>query len=182
MDQVGNPYAAPRAAVGEDEFEEEFQAVRLFSTAGRVGRVRYLGYLGASYLLVMLVVGIGVAMMAGTGMRSVTPGLVILGVAYVAMVVFAIFIAIQRCHDCDNSGWLVLLMLVPFINLIMILYLIFMPGTQGRNRFGAPTPPNGIGVTLLACIFPAFFVIGIVAAIALPAFQHRTGGHRLESK
>ena len=47
----------------------------------------------------------------------------------------------------------------------------FIPGTSGSNRFGAPPPPNSTGVILLALILPIIFVIGIVAAIAIPAYQ-----------
>ena len=37
MEQVYNPYAAPTAAVdGASYAEDEFQPVRLFSTAGRI--------------------------------------------------------------------------------------------------------------------------------------------------
>ena len=51
-------------------------------------------------------------------------------------------------------------------------YLVrFVPGTDGENRFGPKTPPNGAGAVALALILPAVFVVGIVAAIALPAYQ-----------
>ena len=57
-------------------------------------------------------------------------------------------------------------MLVPLANLIFL----FIPGTDGPNRFGAPTPPNSVGVLIGAWLLPAFFVVGIVAALALPAY------------
>jgi len=45
-----------------------------------------------------------------------------------------------------------------------------MPGTQGPNRFDHPPPPNSVGVILLALIPPLLMVIGIIAAIAIPAY------------
>jgi hypothetical protein len=78
--------------------------------------------------------------------------------------------AIQRCHDCDKSGWLVLLMLVPLLNMFFALYLTFMPGTDGPNRFGARPVPNSAGAIILACLFP-LIVIGILAAVAIPAYN-----------
>jgi hypothetical protein len=47
----------------------------------------------------------------------------------------------------------------------------FVPGTDGPNRFGAKTPPNSVGVLIGVWIVPAIFVLGVMAAIALPAYQ-----------
>lgn len=40
-------------------------------------------------------------------------------------------IAVRRCHDADYRGWW---LLVPIMNLV----LMFLPSTEGRNRFGVP--------------------------------------------
>ena len=48
--------------------------------------------------------------------------------------------AIRRLHDVSKNGWLIWLYLVPLIN-ILALGLLFMPGTEGANRFG-PVPPR----------------------------------------
>ena len=44
---------------------------------------------------------------------------------------------IRRLHDLDQSGWLVLIMFVPIINLIFLVYLLFVKGTVGSNRYGS---------------------------------------------
>ena len=164
-----NPYATPHAAVGEVH-HEEFQEVRFFSAAGRIGRVRYLGYLMGTYFLFGLAVGLIAAVGAGLGMRDNNLLLVPFGIAYVGMLVTGTMQAIQRCHDCDKSGWWILLMLVPLLNFFFILYLTLMPGADGANRFGARPVPNSIGVVILACILP-LSIIGILAAVALPAYN-----------
>jgi uncharacterized membrane protein YhaH (DUF805 family) len=180
-----NPYAAPQAAVGEAQVEEEFQDVRFFSTAGRVGRVRYLGYLTIGYFLAVVAIGglVGAMFGIGSGGSMVNSPVFIgaAGLVYVAMLVFVIFMAIQRLHDCDSAGWWMFLMLVPLVNFFLFLYLVFMPGTAGANRFGAPTRPNTTGMVVLACVLPAFFVIGIVAAIALPAYSDYTKRAHLQA-
>jgi hypothetical protein len=88
-------------------------------------------------------------------------------VGWVAMVVISIMLTIQRSHDFNMSGWFALLWLVPLANFAFW----FVPGTDGENRYGAKTPPNGIAVLIGAWLLPILFVGGIVAAISLPAYQ-----------
>ena len=48
-----NPYAKPNAAVAEAG--EQYQDVKVFSTSGRIGRVRYIAYgMGMYFLFVIL--------------------------------------------------------------------------------------------------------------------------------
>lgn len=152
-----NPYGAPRAMVGD---REEFQPVKLFAVSGRIGRARYIVY---SILVSFVLVVPAMALM------SLSPGLgmAVLAVAYIASFVMSIMLTIQRSHDFNMSGWFSLLMFVPFAALLFW----FVPGTDGPNRFGAKTPPNSTGVTVALWIVPLVFVLGIAAAVALPAYQ-----------
>jgi len=44
----------------------------------------------------------------------------------------------KRCHDCNRTGWLQLIWLIPVIGpLSLLCYLGCVRGTPGRNRFGA---------------------------------------------
>ncbi len=45
---------------------------------------------------------------------------------------------VRRLHDVNQSGLLTLLIFVPFVNLLLFLYLLFAPGTQGPNKYGNP--------------------------------------------
>ena len=147
-----NPYGAPRAMVGDAA--EEFQPVKILAVSGRIGRARYVVCsIVLSLLLVVPLLG--------------AFGVVLLAVAYIAMFVLQTMLTIQRSHDFNMSGWFSLLVFVPLVNLIFW----FMPGTDGGNRFGAKTPPNSALVLLGVWVVPAIFVIGIVAAVSLPAYQ-----------
>jgi uncharacterized membrane protein YhaH (DUF805 family) len=153
-----NPYGAPRAKVGDAA--EEFQPVKLFAVSGRIGRARYIVYsMLVSFALILPAMAI-VALSPG-------PGLAVLAIAYIAMFVMSIMLTIQRSHDFNMTGWFSLMVFVPFANLLFW----FVPGTDGPNRFGAKTQPNSTGVTVALWIVPVVFVLGIAAAVALPAYQ-----------
>lgn len=153
-----NPYQTPAAAVADAG--DQVQEVKVFSTEGRIGRARYMAYGLGFYILFGFLGGVMAGIMG-------TVGIAVMVVAWIALVVIGFMLTIQRCHDFNVSGWLSLLMLVPLANLIFII----IPGTEGPNRFGGPTPPNGIGVLIVAWMLPLLFVIGIIAAISIPAYQ-----------
>lgn len=155
-----NPYQAPGAAVA-DAFES-VQPVKVLSASGRIGRARYIAYGTGFYILF----GVLAALSALLG----AVGGVLMIVLWIALLVIAFMLTIQRCHDFNVTGWLSLLMVVPLANLVFL----FIPGTDGPNRFGAPTPPNSVGVLIVAWLLPAIAVIGIIAAVTLPAYQDYT--------
>jgi len=45
-------------------------------------------------------------------------------------------ITVKRLHDIDMSGWYYFVFLIPLINVIFGLILLFKKGTQGTNRYG----------------------------------------------
>lgn len=152
-----NPYRPPAATVADAG--DSTQPVRVFSMSGRIGRARYIAYGFGFYVLFGLIGGV-VAVMFGM------VGTVVTLLAWIALAVIGFMLTIQRCHDFNASGWLSLLVLVPLANLIFL----FIPGTDGPNRFGPPTPPNNVGVLIAAWFLP-LFVAGIIAAIVI--FQPR---------
>ena len=46
---------------------------------------------------------------------------------------------IRRLHDLNRSGWWALIMLIPLVNLLFAVYVIFFKGTEGPNKYG-PDP------------------------------------------
>lgn len=163
-----NPYAAPGTAVA-DVYDDAagVQSVKLWSAKGRIGRVRFLAYTFYSYLVCILAAGVLGGIAGVTGFGSDTGIAVVTAVALIPYFVFYVLIGIQRSHDMDWSGWMLFLGLIPFVAFIWV----FKPGTNGTNRFGAPPPPNTLSVKIGAWLLPVIVGIGIVAAIALPAYQ-----------
>jgi uncharacterized membrane protein YhaH (DUF805 family) len=161
-----NPYRTPTAAVGD--YAEEYGEVRVFSSAGRIGRVRYIGYSIGFTILVGLIGGVLGAILGGAGMAQLAKPFGLL-VGFSALAI-QMLLTIQRCHDFNANGWLCLVALIPLVNLMFW----FVPGTDGPNRYGPPPPPNSAGAVALALILPLIFVIGIMAAISIPAYKSYT--------
>ena len=43
---------------------------------------------------------------------------------------------VKRLHDLGKSGWYALVVLIPFFNLLFILYIGFAPGNIVTNKYG----------------------------------------------
>ncbi len=161
---MSNIYAAPNADLSADLSTSD---TRLFEINGRIGRVRWIAYISAMYLLVSLLIGFfAVASSASRPIQDVVPLLT-------SLLLFAGFITIcrRRLQDLGLGNWFLLLGIVPFVNLYFFFMMIFKRGDDGANEYGPAPAPNNRSVHLLAWIFPIFMMIGIVAAIALPAYQ-----------
>jgi len=155
-----NPFIAPQAELEDKEAQADSEfKLNLFSAQGRIGRVRYLAYSMGLSVSVML---------AGGVLFAITSSVIAIILAYLVVFYFSFMLAIKRSHDFNASGWASLLIFVPLANLIFL----FVPGTDGPNRFGNKTAPNGSAWVVVAVIFVGIFVIGILAAIAIPAYQH----------
>ncbi len=171
-----NPYAPPGAAVADIASADALrhQPVKLFSSKGRIGRMRYLAYLTYSYLVLMLATFVlSLALAFGTGAAGQGGAWVPIVTAIAAMVVYFPFyalITIQRSHDMNWSGWSALLTLVP----LAVLVWMFKGGTPGENRFGATPPPNTLAVNIGAWLMAVPIIlglIGVIAAVAIPALR-----------
>lgn len=167
-----NPYQTPTGdlSVGGEEYGE----IRFFSPSTRIGRMRYLSHsflIGlCSYLFFIP------ATFLVTSTFAVL-GFVLLAVGYIAVVIPMIIIGIQRLHDLDKSGWLTFVYLVPLVNFVLMLYVLCAPGTEGDNTYGKQPPPNKTWNIVCGWFCLAFPILGIITAIALPAYQsYVTGG------
>lgn len=165
--QSRNPYAAPQANVARADDAAEYGEIKVFSPRGRIGRVRYIGYSIGLSILVLLVAG----MAAGAaGMVSAGAAVLVGVLGYVALVAVQFLLSIQRSHDMNVTGWLSLISLIPLG--VFVFWLV--PGTRGENDYGKPPPPNTAGAIVLACLLPVVSIGGIMAAIAIPAYQDYT--------
>lgn len=144
--EAASPYAPPRsqAVVATDEYSD----LQLWGVTGRLGRMRYIAWTFVGTLLTLPLFGLAAAFFA----VSMTAGFIAIAVAVLAaipLLVFNIQVTVKRLHDVGWSGWLVLLCLVPIANLVVYVVALFVPGTPGRNQYGAPPPANSTAVVVL---------------------------------
>lgn len=162
-----NQYQAPSSQV-DGATAEQYAEVKLFGVNGRLGRVRYIAYsVGVNFLLLVVISILTAALRTAMGESGTIIGAILMFSAYLFVLVYSVMLGIRRAHDFNVTGWLSVLIFVPLINLIFLL----VPGTQGANDFGAPPPPNSTGNVILALVMPVIAVIGILAAIAVPAYN-----------
>ena len=107
----------------------------LFTASGRRNRKSYFLY----GLAVTIILGIvwGVAMGASHGEPGL--GVVVASIISILFVVASCFVSAQRCRDFGWTGWAVLITLLPFVGWIFSVAMLFIPGTDGPNRYG-PDP------------------------------------------
>ena len=55
--------------------------------------------------------------------------------------IFAVYV--KRAHDRNRTGWFVLLLFVPLVNLWPLVEFFFLRGTEGPNKYG----PDPIGTS-----------------------------------
>jgi uncharacterized membrane protein YhaH (DUF805 family) len=162
---ASNPYAPPTAHVTDvDDDDGATQPLQVLDYKGRIGRLRYLAWTFAGYFVVMVLGMFGGVLSAMVGSPDLLNALV--GIVSILFFIPFAFWTIQRSHDMGWNGWTWLLTLIPLV----ILVWWFNGGTKGRNRYGAPPPPNTIGVHLLSWIVPIVLIV-LVVAVAVPTYQ-----------
>lgn len=166
-----NVYTAPGADLSMTT-EDGTYAPKFFAVDGRIGRIRYLAYHWLTVLAFSLLMGLfGAFATQKLGNRDSVLPLVLLGLLYIPMLAAGVIFAKRRFNDLNQSGWWSITLFVPIINLIAGIYLTFWPGTDGGNEFGPAPAKNSALLTIGGLILPIIIIVGILAAVALPAYK-----------
>ena len=89
------------------------------------------------FVLFNVIVAVGLAMVDAIVRKLV--GIGPFGTLYaIAVLVPSIAVSIRRLHDTDRSGWWLLLALIPFVGLVLLVFLV-EDSTASTNRYG-PNP------------------------------------------
>lgn len=179
---VESPFATPKASLQDSEMVE-YDTGSVFSPRGRLGRIDYIiysfGVTLVAALIGALLAGLTVAtvssMSSESPVSSMVAGLANLLIS-IPVLILSIVFAIRRFHDLNWRGWWSVLVFIPLANIIVAFILMCVRGTEGENNYGLPRPPPSTFKIVVALILPTVFVIGILAAIAIPAYQGYLAG------
>ncbi len=115
-----------------------------FSFQGRIGRSTYWLFYFLPVFVLMIVANVLDPVLGTIHVTESGIPLGIIGSLFGLFSLWPLFAAgAKRCHDRGRSGWFQLIYLIPFFGgLFMFIYLGFLKGTDGPNRFG-PDPLGG---------------------------------------
>ena len=143
---------------------DKYNKLNLFATNGRIGRSVYFFFsfiLPALFFWIIAAIAGQISQLGDTG---ITIAYFLMALAMLLALILLLRLTVQRTHDFNKTGWLALLVLAcpP----IIILYWL-VPGTEGINGYGNPSPPlSGI----LKWLIPSTFII-LFAATAYVIYQ-----------
>lgn len=101
------------------------------------GRISRLDYFIKS---ILLVIPFGIFTILTESIKSM--GLIgafmgLIGVVLVIpFIIYGMSLSVRRLHDINLTGWLILLLAIPLINILMGIALTFIKGTDGENKYG----------------------------------------------
>lgn len=114
--------------------------------SGRSPRAEYWWFVLLQLMLVWLPLTVlaisssgasaGVEEAAGPALAS---GFLLIGLAFLALLIPNLAVQVRRLHDQDKSGWFLLLFFIPYIGGLVALVFMCIAGTKGSNRYG-PDP------------------------------------------
>ena len=108
---------------------------------GRASRSEFWYFTLFNIITSTLLFLLGIAIGAATGGSDGVPGGLIVG--YILYIIYglgvlipSLAVAVRRLHDTNNSGWLILLGLIPCVGGIVLLVFMILQGTNGENKYG----------------------------------------------
>ena len=126
-----------------------------FFTMTRIRRIRWLAYSSLALVFTLLIIIGIIALMEIMHLESSILMVIIFSF-------FAIILAIRRLNDMELSGWISIFIIFPYLNVPLVFFLLFAPGTTGENDYGKQPPPNHIGIWLAAIIPFILIAIGFI--------------------
>ena len=169
-------YKAPKTPLNHPQYSQIMSNNKTwYHFSGRIGRLRYLSY---QLLITILLYLFSYLLFTIFGAFSdihdsfVKTIIAIIWLPlYIITTIYCVFIyPKRRLNDLGRSGWLALTMFLPFVNIVLVIFLIFAKGDDGVNQYGAPPRENKVIHYIAGIIVPLLFflfVFGIAAATIL---------------
>ena len=138
----------------------------ILSLKGRFNRITFLGWsalLVVHLVLLMITILLFMPFSIASIMKYMDSYL-FQGLVYalngLILAITSLF-SVKRLHDFNASGWIALLTFVPVINILLFIFLIFMPGNEQQNHYGEPRETQTWETILAAILIFLFFIIFI---------------------
>lgn len=166
--QASGRYAPPTAEIegGHSSDVVDPPPFVSLSLEGRYGRATYINTWGVAMLAMMVAGVVSAVLVPLLGMLLVVP----MGLAGLALLVWGIRVNVLRLHDFNRSGWWLLLTLIPYLGVLVNIVLALWPGHAEENDYG-PKPKRGNMVFAIVIVVLSVVGVGVMAAVALPAYQ-----------
>ena len=155
------------------------------SVSGRFGRLSAIAWYGFIHLMTLfasialsLVLGLlnlqqwSMSHLSLNTLSSMT-GLGF-SVIFLLYLYFLWVITIRRLHDMNRSGWFSLFFLLPILNVLLSLYLLFGSGSTGSNRYG-PARVTAIWEKILAWLMIILTLLSFIVSGSLMSYQFQSG-------
>lgn len=141
-----------------------------WSYKGRFGRLSYLAwsFVNVVVALLLCIPIFGITMSVG-GSQGIAKAL--LCVLLIIMGIVAVIFTIRRLHDFNRSGWWAILAFIPYVSVVFCFIVTLVSGNKEANRFG-PVRITKLWEKVCGWLYVIGIpLLGIAAAIAIPAYQ-----------
>ena len=108
---------------------------------GRASRSEFWYFTLFNIITSIVLFLLGIVIGAATGGSDGALGGLLVG--YILYVVYglgvllpSLAVTVRRLHDTNNSGWLILIGLIPCIGSVVLLVFMILQGTNGENKYG----------------------------------------------
>lgn len=117
----------------------------LFGFRGRFNRTRFwLVHIGVGLVATAVASAAFITVVVSTGVEGARAAMATTGIVasllFIPLIWISFAASVKRWHDCDKSGWWMLVNFIPVIGgLWFLIECGFLPGTPGPNAYG-PDP------------------------------------------
>lgn len=126
---------------------------RYVQFTGRARRKEYWSYILFWIIFFILLCIVGAAIDFAIGNLGPDPDRppmpivlgILVGLYYLATLLPGLAITVRRLHDLGFTGWLILIMFIPYVGGIALLVMMLIPTSFGPNKHGpAPKAPKAV--------------------------------------
>ncbi|MBY0562551.1 MAG: DUF805 domain-containing protein [Hyphomonadaceae bacterium] len=110
-----------------------------FDGGGRARRSEFGWFMLFSIGVMLVTMLLDVGLFGTDPYTNSANSIVITALTWLALLAPSVAVSSRRAHDVGWSGWLAALVVIPYLGLLVVLLLVFIPGQPGANQHG-PNP------------------------------------------